>query len=135
MTEQRELVVKKHVVNMWRVSTGARTVCIKPVACWFVVDHNTGEIVKGGYDLGHEDHSGASYIPRRKDAKAFIDGYNAQFLVGVLNPHIRNFKHDNTDRLISCKRRKGSDGGTEKFWDIGRQWEEQELTKKFEDLK
>lgn len=46
------------------------------IACWYVFDAE-GKRVTGGYDSGNNTRSGSAGIPRRKDAKAWIDGYLA----------------------------------------------------------
>jgi len=46
------------------------------IPCWYVFDAE-GKQVTGGYDSGNNTRSGSADIPRRKDAKAWIDGYLA----------------------------------------------------------
>ena len=46
------------------------------VACWYVYD-TEGKRVAGGYDSGNNTRSGSVHIARRKDAKAWVDGYLA----------------------------------------------------------
>lgn len=46
------------------------------IACWYVFDEE-GKQVAGGYNSGNNTRSGYADIPRRKDAKAWIDGYLA----------------------------------------------------------
>ncbi|HBO2241647.1 hypothetical protein [Pseudomonas aeruginosa] len=46
------------------------------VACWYVYDAH-GKRVAGGYDSGNNTRSGSAHMARRKDAKAWVDGYHA----------------------------------------------------------
>lgn len=46
------------------------------VDCWYVFDAQ-GRKVAGGYDAGNNTRSGKANLARRKDARAWVDGWHA----------------------------------------------------------
>lgn len=67
--------IRKTTEYVWRYQiTGAGH---NYITCWHVYDAQTGEMVVGGHRSGNNQRSGEAEIGRRKDAKAFIAGYEA----------------------------------------------------------
>lgn len=67
------LKIEKTTTYGWR-----RNVCdswFATVTGWNVVNSETGEVVYGGFSNGSSYKSTQPYLPRRKDAKAFIAGW------------------------------------------------------------
>ncbi len=117
----RNLVAKKKEAYVWRVNSLGMGEHFNHIPCWYVVDKDTDEVISGGYNSGSNYQSGSANIPRRKDAKAFIDGYNAA--QGESNPHaetkrtierVGNFAMPTIVRTL-----KGADDETEAFWEDG----------------
>lgn len=68
--------IENEPAYIWRTSCWGQFANHNHVACWYVYDA-TGKRVAGGYDSGNNTRSGSANIPRRMDAKAWVDGYLA----------------------------------------------------------
>ncbi|MBJ2286643.1 MULTISPECIES: hypothetical protein [Bacteria] len=61
---------------IWRIYCWGSHAGHNNVACWYVFDAE-GKQVTGGYTAGNNTRSGTVDMARRKDAKAWVDGYCA----------------------------------------------------------
>lgn len=61
---------------IWRIYCWGAHAGHNHVSCWYVFDME-GKKISGGYTSGNNTRSGAVDLARRKDAKAWIDGYCA----------------------------------------------------------
>ncbi|HGA2320483.1 TPA: hypothetical protein ACIRVE_005099 [Pseudomonas putida] len=61
---------------IWRIYCWGSHAGHNHVACWYVFDAE-GKRVTGGYTSGNNTRSGTVDLARRKDAKAWVDGYCA----------------------------------------------------------
>lgn len=68
--------IEKEPAYVWRLTCFRQFADFSWIACWYVYDAE-GKRVAGGYDSGSNVRSGQANIPRRKDAKAWVDGYLA----------------------------------------------------------
>ncbi|PSV00343.1 hypothetical protein [Photobacterium kishitanii] len=134
---KRNLVAIKKEAYVWRVHSLGMGATLNHIPCWYVVDKDTDEVLAGGYKSGHNCQSGNADIPRRKDARAFIDGYNAE--VDSSNPHkdvtrtivmFGSYAMPNYERTI-----KGADSETESWWEYGNSYVEQKKLPKFSELR
>lgn len=82
----RTLNIEKAKAYIWRLSCFRAHSHFAWVEGWNVVDAATGEVVYGGFRSGSNVESGCAYVERKKDAVAFVAGYQAAidnpFLVG-----------------------------------------------------
>jgi hypothetical protein len=74
---KRNLKVVKTEEYMWRSYCWNQHHGYAYVTCWWVRDADTDELILGGYNNGNNTRSGSVFIERKRDAKAFIDGYSA----------------------------------------------------------
>lgn len=134
--KQRELIVVKKPAYVWRVHSWGLGENFNHIPCWYVIDKNTDEIIAGGYHSGSNVQSGRAFIPRKKDAKAFIDGYLSA--KEAANPHSefeRGFEAIGNYRIPTNKRVfKGADDETEAFWDEGHDYIERGTLSHFSSL-
>ena len=92
---QRKLKIEKTREYVWRVFHFGSGAHHNWITCWHVVDADTGERLTGGYSQGNNTRSGYAEIERKKDAKAFIDGYEAatrgevNYTSGHIGPYVR----------------------------------------------
>ena len=68
--------IENEPAYLWRIYCWGQHADHSNVACWYVYDAD-GKRVAGGFTSGNNTRSGSVYIPRRKDAKAWVDGYLA----------------------------------------------------------
>ncbi|MBH3307942.1 hypothetical protein I5P84_00550 [Pseudomonas mosselii] len=68
--------IENNPAYIWRIYCWGAHSGHNHVACWYVLDAE-GKRLAGGYDAGNNTRSGRANIPRRKDAKAWIDGWHA----------------------------------------------------------
>ncbi|EQM71634.1 hypothetical protein QYE80_21480 [Pseudomonas tohonis] len=68
--------IENQPAYIWRIHCWGQFADHNHVPCWYVYDAN-GKCVAGGYDSGNNTRSGSANIPRRKDAKAWVDGFHA----------------------------------------------------------
>ena len=61
---------------IWRIYCWGSHAGHNHVACWYVFDAE-GKRVTGGFTSGNNTRSGTVDLARRKDAKAWVDGYCA----------------------------------------------------------
>lgn len=61
---------------IWRIYCWGSHAGHNHVACWYVFDAE-GKRVTGGFTPGNNTRSGSVDLARRKDAKAWVDGYCA----------------------------------------------------------
>lgn len=61
---------------IWRIYCWGSHAGHNYVACWYVFDAD-GKRVTGGYSSGNNTRSGTVDLARRKDAKAWVDGFLA----------------------------------------------------------
>jgi hypothetical protein len=61
---------------IWRIYSWGSHAGHNHVACWYVLDAE-GKRVTGGYTSGNNTRSGTVDLARRKDAKAWVDGFCA----------------------------------------------------------
>lgn len=73
----RNLEITKTREYVWCLRNFRQDAGFTHITCWHVIDADTGEMVVGGHRRGSNSQSGKAYIPRKKDAKAFIEGYHA----------------------------------------------------------
>lgn len=134
---KRELKIVKKEAYVWRVNSLGMGEHHGYIPCWYVVDKNTDEIISGGYRSGNNYQSGTANIPRKKDAKAFIDGYLAD--EGTKNPHAEF--HRTVNRVgnyaipVTKRTLKGADSETEAFWDDGNEFKERGKYQLFSELR
>ena len=81
------LTITKTREYVWRVVNFGNDAHMASITAWNIVDANTGTIVFGGVTQGNNTKSGVAELPRRKDALAVIEGYQAQ--PGEANPYSR----------------------------------------------
>ncbi len=114
---KRNLIIVKKPAYVWRVNSLGMGEHFAHIPCWYVVDADTNEIIEGGYRSGNNYQSGSAYMPRKKEAKAFIDGYNAQ--EGSENPH-NVWVKSREGMFLSTKRAlRGATDDTACWWDEG----------------
>lgn len=68
--------IENEPAYIWRIYCWGSHAGHNHVACWYVYDAE-GKRVAGGYSSGNNTRSGSVHIARRKDAKAWVDGYLA----------------------------------------------------------
>ena len=68
--------IENEPAYIWRLYCWAQFANHSHVPCWYVYDA-TGKRVAGGYDAGNNTRSGSANLARRKDAKAWVDGWHA----------------------------------------------------------
>jgi len=124
-TNNRELklsVVKKEAY-VWGLSNFGQHEHHRHIPCWYVINSETQEVLTGGFSRGNNTRSGKADIPRRKDAKAWMEGYQAALAGKALsdNPHKAERKQivKYGIGLLSYERSKGCDEETESFWEDG----------------
>lgn len=62
---------------VWRVNSLGMGETLNWIPCWYVIDADSdNNIIIGGSNGGNNTQSGYSYISRKKDAVAFIEGYH-----------------------------------------------------------
>lgn len=61
---------------VWRMHCFRQDAGHNHIACWYVSDAE-GKRVAGGYSAGNNTQSGRADLARRKDAKAWVNGYLA----------------------------------------------------------
>jgi hypothetical protein len=76
------LTIKKTLAYVWRCNVAFGYQGMSHIPVWSVWD-GAVELI-GGHYAGYNQKSGYAYCPRRKDAVAFIDGYEAQLARGVV---------------------------------------------------
>ncbi|EMY3672604.1 hypothetical protein [Pseudomonas aeruginosa] len=74
--EYRGFRIENEPAYLWRMYCWRQHAGHAYVACWYVYDAE-GNRVAGGYDGGNNTRSGSVHIARRKDAKAWVDGFHA----------------------------------------------------------
>lgn len=72
----RGFKIENRPAYIWRMYCFKQHAGHSHVACWYVQDAQ-GKQVAGGYDAGNNTRSGSAKLARRKDAKAWIDGFHA----------------------------------------------------------
>lgn len=75
--ETRNLEITKTNEMLYRSHCWGSEYILNNIACWHVVDSTTKEVIEGGADKGNNAMPGRPTLPRKKDAAAFIEGYNA----------------------------------------------------------
>lgn len=73
----RNLTIEKTREYVWRVNVRFGHADHNFITCWHVVDADSGERLIGGHSRGCNNLSGHPFVRRRKDAQAFILGYQA----------------------------------------------------------
>lgn len=68
--------IENEPAYVWRMHCWNAHADHNHIACWYVFDAD-GKRVAGGYSSGNNTQSGSAHIARRKDAKAWVDGYLA----------------------------------------------------------
>lgn len=68
--------IENNPAYIWRIYCWGSHANHNHVACWYVFDVD-GKRMTGGYTSGNNTKSGTVDFPRRKDAKAWVDGYLA----------------------------------------------------------
>lgn len=68
--------IENEPAYLWRIYCWGSHADHNNVACWYVYDAE-GKRVAGGYRSGNNCKSGSVDLARRKDAKAWVDGYLA----------------------------------------------------------
>lgn len=122
--QKRNLIAVNIPAYVWRVHAWGMGENHNYIPCWYVIDKDTNEIILGGFNSGNNFQSGSAYIPRRKDAKAFIQGFLASD--DDTNPHadVEKVKVNlGSVGYFDYKRTlKGADKETEAFWESGKNW-------------
>ena len=78
---EMSLTITKTREMLYRAHCWGSEYILNDVTCWHVIDAATGEMVAGGFDKGSNATPGRPILRRRKDAAAFVAGYNA-YLAG-----------------------------------------------------
>lgn len=71
------LKIEKRQDYIWKCYCFGSHYNMDHAVSWYVVDADTGEVMDGGCQSGNNTHSGHVYNERKKDAKAWLDGFLA----------------------------------------------------------
>lgn len=74
--EYRGFRIENEPAYIWRSYCWGAHYDHAHVACWYVYNL-AGQRVAGGFSAGNNTRSGSAHIARRKDAKAWVDGFKA----------------------------------------------------------
>lgn len=74
--DYRGFKITNEPAYIWRTYCWGSHAGHNHVPCWYVQDA-TGKRVVGGFYAGNNTRSGYANVPRRKDAKAWVDGFLA----------------------------------------------------------
>jgi len=91
----RNLETRKDHAYVWKVRNSGKIRDHGWIDGWSVVDADNGDILAGGLNHGNNIRSGRALINRKRDAQAFVDGYNAAFTDdGEVDPRFLTEKPD-----------------------------------------
>lgn len=101
---------------VWRLALWGSCAHHNWIASWHIED-SEGKRVAGGHYSGNNTKSGFADIPRRKDAKAWVDGYRAYHD----NPSDRRTAHNGhtVHRSTEEWKRDGRDEDQQAFFESG----------------
>lgn len=104
---------------VWRLYCWSQFANYAYIDSWIVRDAETGKHLYGGHRSGNNTSSGYALLARRKDAKAFVDGY-------VAGPDEQAPVYTYRTRGISRAESRPDDGATAMFKEGQAWWEHQE---------
>lgn len=116
--EYRGFRIENEPAYIWRIYCWGQFAGHNYVPCWYVYNAE-GKRVAGGYDSGNNTRSGSANLARRKDAKAWIDGWHAfhdepENRKTLANGHV---VHGPTFAAVRCPRDDGAQAWFEHGYD------------------